>query len=381
MGKGTEPVTGGLVDRVLGGEARAIARMISRAEEGFADSQPALAEIFRHTGRAAELDRILSEARGRGITFITDQDAWPPGGAHPQAHLWDNGEDAAAELLRMMKVRRVALDRFGENAVRRGMPLATMEEALVPLYLHHRYQLQACAKILGGQHYTYALRGDGQEPLRSVSAGDQQRALAALLATLDPAELTLPAAVLQNLPPRPFTFEPHRELFPRYTGLVFDAVSPAAVAAQLSISMILQPERAARLIEQHAMKPELPGLGGVIDELFEATFGDMPANGYEAEIGRTVERVVVDELMKLAADAPMPQVRAVGTLKLSRLRERLERNRLANGGESADEAATAHASLLSADISRFLAREYDPLRRVPPVEPPPGGPIGEPGSD
>ncbi|MCZ6695582.1 MAG: zinc-dependent metalloprotease [Acidobacteria bacterium] len=323
---------------------------------------------------AAELDRILTAARERGITFITDQDARPPGGAHPQAHLWDNAEDAAAELERMMKVRRAALDRFGENVVRRGMPLATMEEALVPLYLYHRYQLKACAKILGGQHYTYTLRGDGQEPLRTVSAGDQKRALTALLATLDPSELTLPAAVLQKLPPRPFTFPVHRELFPRYTGVVFDVVSPAAVAAQLSTSMILQPERAARLIEQHAMKPELPGLGEVIDGLLEATFGDLPANGYEAEIGRTVERVVVDELMKLAADAPMPQVRAVATLKLARLRGRLERE-----GGHMDEATTAHAFLLAADIRRFLEREYDPLKRVPAVEPPPGSPIGDSG--
>ncbi len=325
------------------------------------------------TDGPAELDRILSEARGQGITFITDRDAIPAGGAHPQAHLWDNARDAAAELERMMKVRRAALDRFGESAIRRGMPMATMEEALVPLYLYHRYQLAACAKILGGQQYTYALRGDGQEPLRPVSAADQKRALAALIATLDPAELTLPEAVLGKLPPRPFTFRPHRELFERYTGVVFDAVSPAAVAARQSTSLILQPERAARLIEQHAMNPDMPGLGEVIDELLEAAFGDAPANGYEAEVGRTVERVVVDELMVLAADAPMPQARAIASLKLARLQERLERE---NG--SGDESGAAHDFLLAADIRRFLERDYDPMRRVPLVDPPPGSPIGEP---
>ncbi len=325
------------------------------------------------TDESVELDLILSQARGRGITFITDQDAIPAGGAHPRAHLWDNARDAAAELERMMKVRRAALDRFGQNAIRRGMPMATMEEALVPLYLYHRYQLAACAKILGGQDYTYALRGDEQEPLRPVPAADQKRALAVLIATLDPAELTLPEAVLEKLPPRPFTFRPHRELFERYTGVVFDAVSPAAVAARLSASLILQPERAARLIEQHAIKPDLPGLGGVIDELLLAAFGDAPANGYEAEVGRTVERVVVEELMALAVDAPMPQARAIASLKLARLRERLEREK--GGG---DESGEAHDFLLAADIRRFLERDYDPMRRVPPVDPPPGSPIGEP---
>ena len=325
------------------------------------------------TDGPAELDRILSDARGQGITFITDRDAIPAGGAHPQAHLWDNAGDAAAELERMMKVRRAALDRFGENAIRRGMPMATMEEALVPLYLYHRYQLAACAKILGGQQYTYALRGDGQEPLRPVPAADQKRALAALIATLDPAELTLPEAVLENLPPRPFTFRPHRELFERYTGVVFDAVSPAAVAARQSASLILQSERAARLIEQHAVQPDLPGLGEVIDELLQAAFGEAPANGYEAEVGRTVERVVAEELMALAADAPMPQARAIASLKLARLRERLEREK--GGG---DESGAAHDFLLAADIRRFLERDYDPMGGVPPVDPPPGSPIGEP---
>ena len=50
----------------------------------------------------------------------------------------------------MRQVRRVALDRFGESAIPAGRPLATLEEALVPLYLHHRYQIDAAASALGG---------------------------------------------------------------------------------------------------------------------------------------------------------------------------------------------------------------------------------------
>jgi hypothetical protein len=328
------------------------------------------------TNEPQELDRILAEGRERGITFVTDQDARPPGGAHPQAHLWDNSVDAAAELDRMMKVRRAALDRFGEAAVRRGMPLATMEEALVPLYLYHRYQIAACAKILGGLHYTYALRGDGQEPLRPVPAAEQRRALGALVATLDPKELTLPPSVLGTLPPRPFTFRPHRELFDRYTGVTFDAVSPAAVAARLTVALILQPERAARLVEQNAIDPDQPGLGAIIDDLLEASFGGTPTDGYEAEVGRAVERVVVEELMDLAATAPMPQVRAMATLKLEELRRRIEQGR----GE-ADESTRAHSMLLASDIRRFLERDYDPIDSPAPLDPPPGSPIGEPGTE
>ena len=64
----------------------------------------------------------------------------------------------AEELIRMMEVRRVALDQFGEEAIKEGMPLATMEEALVPLFLHHRYQAEATSKVVGGLYYTYAMQ-------------------------------------------------------------------------------------------------------------------------------------------------------------------------------------------------------------------------------
>ena len=67
---------------------------------------------------------------------------------HPRVHVWANGTDPAQELERMLQVRRVALDRFGESAIPAGRPLATLEEALVPLYLHHRYQVDAAASAL-----------------------------------------------------------------------------------------------------------------------------------------------------------------------------------------------------------------------------------------
>ena len=132
------------------------------------------------TDEREALDRLLADARARGLTFLTDSDA-NPGGVHPQAHRWDNGTDAAAELRRVMEVRRAALNRFGERAVRAGLPLATMEEVLVPVYLHHRYQVEAAAKLVGGQWYTYAMRGDGQQPLLPVAAastGGRARRLA-----------------------------------------------------------------------------------------------------------------------------------------------------------------------------------------------------------
>jgi hypothetical protein len=325
-------------------------------------------EVPRGTDEGRALGAILDEAWGRDLRFMTNEDME----AHPRVDWWSNGTDAAAELVRMLGVRRAALARFGENAIRRGRPMATIEEALVPLYLHHRYQVEAAASVLGGQHYVYAMRGDGRVPTRRAPAAEQRAALDALLRTLDPAELRLPEPVLASIPPRPSGYEPHRELFPRYTGPVFDAVSPAAVAADHTLSQLLDPERAARLVEQEALDPSLPGLDEVLDRLVSRAAQAPPASPYEAEIARAEERVLADRLMGLAARARMPQVRALATEALSTL---------ARTPAGSDRLQAAHRALLAQDIRRFLERPLDalPAPRTPAV--PPGAPIGEPALD
>jgi hypothetical protein len=314
------------------------------------------------------LAALLDEAWKRDVRFLTNQDIE----VHPRADWWSNGVDAAAELLRMLEVRRAALARFGENAVRRGRPMATIEETLVPLYLHHRYQVEAAASVLGGQHYVYAMRGDGRQPTRRASANEQAAALEALMRTLDPAELRLPESLLKAIPPRPSGYGPHREIFPRYTGPVFDAVSPAVVAADHTVSQLLDPERAARLVEQKALDPSLPGLDDVLERLVAQTAKAATGSPYEAEIARAVERVVAERLMALAGAGRMAQVRALASEALQSL---------ARSATSGDRLEAAHGSLLAQDIRRFLERPAASL--APPSIPaaPPGPPIGEPALD
>ena len=324
------------------------------------------------TDEPAALDRILAQARARALTFLTDQDARPTGSAHPQTHLWDNGADVTAELSRMMDVRRAALTRFGENAIRRGTPLALLEEAFVPLYLHHRYQVEAAVKLIAGQSYTYALRGDGQEPVRAVPAAIQDQALRAVLTTLRASELALPEPLLHVLPPRPAGFERSRELFDRETGIVFDAIRPAASAADMVSELLFDSQRAARLVQQSALDSRLPGLETVIDRTLSSVFGAVPGTAYHSEIERAVQRVVVERLMDLAAGSGSAQVRAIATLKLDELRRRL-------GGSATSVTAVperAHRQLLAADLRRFLERDWsrEGRPRLPVI--PPGSPIG-----
>ncbi len=320
---------------------------------------------------AAELERILDEAWEDDIRFLTNQDV----AAHARADQWSNGTDAGAELGRMLDVRRAALERFGERAIRAGRPMAQMEEVLVPLYLHHRYQVTSAASVLGGLHYTYARRGDGLDPVRPASAAEQRRALEALVRALLPAELTVPESVLDDLPPRPSGYGRTRELFPRYTGPMFDAISPAVVAAAHVVGEVLNGSRAARLLEQHMLDPSLPGLDEVIEALRavgEPNAGDSP---YEAEVRRAVGRVIADGLMGLAGGASMPQVRAVAARHLGLVKSGA-RNRT-----GLDDAAAAHFALLARDIQRFEDRPFDARSAAPAPRAPPGAPIGSAGAD
>jgi hypothetical protein len=323
------------------------------------------------TNEKAALQKILDDAWAKDLRYLTNQDL----DSHPKVDQWSNGVDQAAELNRIMKVRRAALDRIGEKTIRAGAPMATIEEALVPIFMYHRYSVEATASMLGGQDFIYAMRGDGREPTRPESAQLQREAIEALAATLKPSELTVPKSILALIPPRPPGWGRHRELFPRTTGDTFDPITPGTAAAEVTVGFALELDRAARLVAQHAVDPSLPGLEDVIDGLTKATFDAQAANDYEAEVRRAEEQVLVDRLAWLARADHLSQVRAIATMKLSRLADRLK----AETGQS--EADQARHLLLAADIKRFLERPYEPTALINPPPAPPGAPIGDTGMD
>ena len=146
-----------------------------------------------------------------------------------------------------MALRRVVLDNFSEAVIRKGQSLAKIEDALVPAYLMHRYQLQAAATVLGGRDFTYALKGDGQTPTTVIDGELQHAALKALLATLSPDALAISPELVALIPPRPPLSGSSRELFPRETGYLFDPVAAAGTASTLTLGVLLDPKRAARL--------------------------------------------------------------------------------------------------------------------------------------
>ena len=312
---------------------------------------------------AAGLERILEDSARTGLVFITDADARAVSSAHPYAHMWDNGADPAVELERILSVRAAALARFGENAIRHGVPLAQLEDTLVPLYLLHRYQVDAAVTEIGGLDYRYQLRGDGAPGPAIVGAETQQRALTAVLKTLSPEFLTLPEPLLKLMPPRPPGLPAMRESFPSRTQPAFDPIMTAESAADLTLADLFTPQRAARLVEYAARDPKNPTLAAVIDAALATTGRSQRYTGLTQAVQRAVYVRTVEALLTLAANSNTPsEVRAITEARLTDIRRH------------ADQAAPTDA---------YLARRIDlffnePSKFAPaePIEAPPGMPIG-----
>lgn len=328
----------------------------------------AYAEYSTPEAESEGLGALIRSWLDRGLVMLSDADARPAGAAEPTASLWDNGADAAARLRIELEVRRRALERFGEGNVAPGRPLALLEEMLATVYFHHRYQLDAAVKVVGGRHYRYAMRGDGQRGVSPFTVEEQRGALDAVLATLAPDFLDLPESVLEAVHPRPFGYSENRELIGGATPPIFDPLAAAATAADLSVGALLRPERGGRLVDQHRRDPGLLSLEEVLDRLIASVFAE-PPDGRTAEISRAVQGVVVARLIDLAAAAnATPGVTARAEAALTGLADRL-------AGETRDAVARAHRRALGREIARFLSR---PATAAPAPTPPPAAPPGPP---
>lgn len=258
------------------------------------------ADFSNSKNEEAELNKILTDAAARGLKFISDRDARAPGGLHPEAHLWDNGAEPIGELSEMLKVRQKALSAFGADAIRKGMPMAFLEDVLVPVYFYHRYQIESVVKLIGGMHYNYALKGDGQMVTAPLDAAIQRKALESILQCIDPEFLKLPDHIAAQIPPRPAGYEFTKELFKKKTGLAFDQLAPAEAAADLPLSFLFNAERLNRLVQQ-----ELAGgfgLTKMIESLVNATFKSQRRNGVEKAIQMQTEQIILTYLLSSSID-------------------------------------------------------------------------------
>jgi Met-zincin/Domain of unknown function (DUF5117) len=317
------------------------------------------------------LAAILTENRRRMLVFITDRDARPAGGAHPLAHLWDNGSDPATELDNVMEVRRAALHRFGTQNVRKGRAQADLAQVFVPVYLYHRFQVEAAIKLIGAVDYDYAVVGRSETHVRAIDATTQRRALQSVLRTLDPAELDIDEATLSLLlPPPPGAPAGNRELFGGQTGPTFDAMGAAAAAADEVLRLLLHPERCMRLVDSRRRDEAQLGLAEVLDVLRDHFFPRATTTARLRPILHTEQRLYLNHLVALSSDKNTPHaVRVVCEEHLRDLHRRLER--------AAESPTNANARVLAGDLQRFFEkREWTAGPSYEPLSLPPGSPIG-----
>ncbi|MGZ3944535.1 MAG: zinc-dependent metalloprotease [Mucilaginibacter sp.] len=317
------------------------------------------------------LKSIEAETLKEGYLFISDDDARPPGSAHPQAHLWDAGVNAADELNRLMNIRRHVLDNFSERSIRQDAPMATIEEVLVPMYLMHRYQVEAASKMLGGLYYTFAIKNDGQTVTQFVPPAEQWKAFNALMGTITPGALALPEKLIEKIPPRPIGFPRTRETFKSRTGLTFDPMSAAESAASNTLEFMLQPQRAARLVEYHSRDNSQPGLEAVLNKLVTQTWKAPQQAGYKGELQRLVNSLTLKQLLTLAATTSAPEsVRGITLLQISELKKWMTKAVL-----SAADDQKANFLFGLSQISEF-ENNPDKFQPAEPLNMPDGSPIG-----
>ncbi len=323
----------------------------------------------------AELEKIIEKGIADGMLYISDNDARGMNTAHPLASIWDNGSDMVASLRQEMDVRRIGLANFGLNSIPNGTPLSELEVKLIPLYLHHRYQLVSALKSVGGVYFTYAVKtekGVFPNKYREIVAPEKQReAMNAVLDTIKPDELAFPDNILKLIPPRADGYGGGTsEYFEKRTEPAFDSVGAAMIAADLAISGLLEPTRAARMIEFNAQNKKFPHFSESVDALMMRIWKTpQPTDNYRAAIWSAEQNLLVQRLMDLTANADAsPQVRAISNEALYNLNEMLK--------IELKTKPDAQKRLIQQDIERFLTRPDAPRQRTPALPIPPGEPIG-----
>lgn len=229
------------------------------------------------------LQSLLATAAKQGMRFISDEDARPQSGGHPYGHLWDNGEDPSSELNRIWQARHYALNHFSPANLPFGRPLSELADVLVPVYLLHRYQVEATAKLIAGIDYRHQLREERNQPWQRVNAATQRQALTAVLQTLNSEQLTLPSTVQQWLQPADYGSYRSRESIVGRQGLYLDSLALAEVSVQHSLALLLNPERLNRLQQQAAADSEQLSVDELLNSVVAQTL-TAPVQAGEAEL-------------------------------------------------------------------------------------------------
>ena len=334
--------------------------------------------IFPPGTEQDSLRAIVADGLSKGYLYLSDADARPDYASDPRVNLWDDAATPAIFLDREMRVRQVAMSRFGERNVRPGEPVALLQERFAPVYFMHRFALNSLAKTIGGMEYSNATRGDGLQATRPISGARQRAALHQLLGALQPTELAIPDTVVTLMAPRPSGYRGSVELFRSRSEPAFDDLGAARTLAQMIVDAVLQTQRADRLVLFAPRERDALTLGETIDSLVATTWNSRAGESSKlAALRRVTRRAVTDRILELAADTgAAPEARAIAELRLTRLRQVAARRAAETGAvASAGDADRAEWLAMSGDIARWLDRRELPTPTRALVAPP-GDPFG-----
>jgi hypothetical protein len=275
------------------------------------------------------LKRLVVDARSKGFRYQSDPDSRQSNAANAQGHLWDNGADAVSELSRISEVRKIAIANFGIKTIQTGATLSSLEETFAPIYLLHRYQLDAVAKLIGGVNYEYELKGDyaTAKGVNVVSGEQQKGALAAMLSTLQSDFLSIPERLTQLITPKAYGESRNRESFKGRTGHTFDPISAAESAAGYSLSLLLKVERLNRVAQQKERLKGTPDVAYLLTTLFKNSIKRQSVKKY-SQLSQRVNYLVLDHVVKAMHQENLaPEVRGEFELQLMDLHKWLKNNK------------------------------------------------------
>jgi hypothetical protein len=264
------------------------------------------------------LKRLVADARGKGFRYQSDPDSRQSNAANVEGHLWDNGADPVNELKRISEVREIAIANFGLKTIKTGASLSSLEETFAPIYLLHRYQLDAVAKLVGGVSYEYELKGDylTAKGVQVVSVSQQKSALTAMLNTLQSEFLSIPESLTQLITPKVYGESRNRESFKGRTGHTFDPISAAESAAGYSLNLLLKAERLNRIAQQNNRLKGAPDIAFLLTELFEYSIKSGIDKDYP-QLSKRVNYLVLDQVVKAMEQKNLaPEVRGEIELQL-----------------------------------------------------------------
>ena len=243
-----------------------------------------------------ELDKIINEAQKNSLYFLSDSDSRPVGSANPFSHLWDNGELPYKELNKLLKVRDLALKNIDLDNLVDGEPYDRIEDILVPIYMLHRYQIEAAAKAIGGVDYLYFVKNNNNDKVKFVDSKLQRKSLESLLSVLKPKNLVLPNNLIDILSPRSFRNPRTRENFVSNTGVAFDYINTSSSLINHTLTFLLNPERINRINQQNIFGDNILTLENYLAEISKSIFDNKKLNTYEESVNKNTSSLYLDHL-------------------------------------------------------------------------------------